>query len=225
MKLILKKYTMFNINKLMLVLKEKNKIFCSEKHLQTIFGYEVLKQYNDCVCIPEYPLIDSNNGRTKHLDLLIKVNNKKIGIEFKYIVKKYKEVIDGVEYNLRNHSALDIRRYDCLKDISRLEALIEAGKIDDGYFLLITNDSKLWENINNNETSDKEFRFYDGGKITAGKKKWQNKAKSGTTKNRNKELVIHNEYNVGFKEYSKLNPANGSNIFKYLLIEIKHTNQ
>ena len=112
-----------------------------------------------------------------------------------------------------------------MKDISHLEALIEAGKIDDAYFLFITKDSKLWENTNNNETSDKDFRFYDDGKITAGKKNWQNSPKIGTIKSRNKEIEIHNEYNVAFKEYSTLNPNNGSNIFKYLLIKIKHTNR
>ena len=212
---------MFNINNLISTLKENNRIFCSEKHLQTIFGYEVLKQYNDCICIPEYPLKYSDDERTKHLDLLIKVDEKKIGIEFKYIVKKYNEEIDGVEYNLRNHSALDIRRYDCLKDISRLEELLKVGTIEDGYFLLITNDNNLWQNTSDKNVRDKEFRFYDKGKITAGTKTWLNNPASGTIKGRIKKITIHKEYNVNFKKYSTLNPNNGSHIFKYLLIKIK----
>ena len=53
--------------------------------------------------------------------LLIDNNNAYIPIELKYKPRKFSQIIEGFEYNLKEQGANDLARYGHLKDISRIE--------------------------------------------------------------------------------------------------------
>ena len=157
----------------------------------------------------------------------------KIGIEFKYITKDLVISIDGKPFKLKNHSASDIRCYDVLKDIQRLEKFVKCGKIKKGYSIVLTNMKSLWNEKNGNkDTFYDNFRIYNGRKIT-GKLEWKEKningeikrPSEGTVKGRKSPIELEGYYELNWNEYSQENLEekyeNRHRQFKYLVVETK----
>lgn len=124
---------------------------------------------------------------------------------------------------LRHQSAWPARRYDCLKDIERLEILKKEKdkdkRIDEGYFVLITNYKGFWERKNKEkEVMDEEFRFER--EIKKGVKKWSEKT-GGMKKGREKPITISHDYDVVFELFNKIESGNGNVEFKVLMLKIK----
>lgn len=205
------------IKKIIDNLRKNNKCFVSERHLQVSFAIEFSNIINNSRLYPEFVFADKNN---MHIDLIAYIGNKRIAFEFKYITCYFEDIVSNIHIKLRNHSAIDVRRYDCLSDISRLEKLKRDNDIDEGYFYLVTNMKGFWsESSNNKDTVDADFRFND--KITKGIKRWSKKASKGTIKHRDKLITINNNYNVKFENYHLFETGNGHREFKQLLIKIK----
>ena len=110
----------FNINSVINNLKKRQPCFVSERHLQVEFALETAKMWKTIKCFPEYTFKKYPN---EHLDLLIKDNKTNIGVEFKYVQAETNKLVEinNMAYLLKDHSAVDQRRYDCLDDLSRLE--------------------------------------------------------------------------------------------------------
>ena len=68
-----------------------------------------------------------------HVDILVSIASKKIGIELKYKTRALECMVGNEHYILKNQSAQDIARYDYLTDISRLESLKQEGIIKTGF--------------------------------------------------------------------------------------------
>ena len=63
---------------------------------------------------------------------------------------------------LRDQGAQDIRRYDFLMDIQRLEDEVSEGRARQGFAILLTNDPSYWQPPRRDETVDAAFRIHDG---------------------------------------------------------------
>ena len=202
------------VNKILKNLSEREICFVSERNLQVEFDIEAKKEFGECNIYPEYVFPDD---RSKHIDLIIKQKNKKIAFEFKYIVCKFEYKKNDIDIKLRNQSALPVRRYNCMTDISRLETLKKDKKITEGYFILITNDKKFWTK-SKNETIEEDFKF-DKGIIKAKTKNWRKDAGKGTIKGHEKSIIIKNEYKIDFKTFKEYeNQKKG--LFKQLVLKI-----
>ena len=147
-------------------LKKKYSVFVSERHLQVVFSIEAAKKISRCKLYPEYSFDKKptkKNKKKEHIDLVIEKGKSKYAFEFKYPVCDFEGDINNMHIKLRYQSAWPGRRYDCLKDIERLETLKEKGKINGGYFILITNYKGFWESgKTGNNIKDKAFRFEKG---------------------------------------------------------------
>ena len=137
-------------------------------------------------------------------DLLIKCKTQTVLIEFKYLTREHKEEIDGFCIQVKNHSAQDIRRYDCWKDIARIEACTIDDKtdVDYGYFILITNDSAYWKAPRSTDTMDSAFRMQEGIHESESKR-WREGASKGTIGDRNHEIYIKHNYYFEYKGFYK----------------------
>lgn len=201
-------------------LAKKDHFFVSEAHLQTEFIIEAAKIYPDMRYYPELaPSTFPSNyekdfgGKAIFFDLLIKCKTQTVLVEFKYLTREYEEVVDGLHIQVKNHSAQDIRRYDCWKDIARIEACTIDDKtdIDYGYFILVTNDSSYWKAPRSANTMDSAFRM-QSGIHKAENKKWRDDASKGTIGDRNHEINIKHNYYFEYKDFYKC--------FKSLVIAI-----
>ena len=114
----------FNINEIISDLQSRRKLFVSEVDFQFECAMCIRERYPDAKVLLEYtPKFKPD----MHIDILVIVNNEWIPIELKYVTKKLdtktQETIFSFEYiwyNLKTHSAKDLRCYDYLKDIERI---------------------------------------------------------------------------------------------------------
>lgn len=111
---------MINLHDQMNMLMKKRTIFHSEADFQFALAWEIQKAYPDAnvrleYCPAKYP--------NMHLDMLVKIGEMGFPIELKYKTLMTQMEVDGEYYNLKNHGAQDLGRYDYLIDVERIELL------------------------------------------------------------------------------------------------------
>ena len=150
------------------------------------------------------------------MDIVLHCGKDIIPIELKYCTKCLPiEETEGII--LKNQGAELIRRYDYIKDISRIESMRKAvGEKYNfvcGYAVFLTNSSHYWEESEGWENHfDRDFRFHAGKGTIGGKMSWT-EGTGGTTKGREKPLVTET-YEVRWRDYIS-NPK-----FRYISIKI-----
>lgn len=199
-------------------LKNKRDIFHSEADMQFAFGWEL------GLMIPELKIRFEQPFEGKSIDILYYQNDDIIAVELKYktaLLEKRNH--HGENFLLKDHAAIDIGRFDVLKDISRVESFIQSGFATKGYVLFITNCSSYWENASyagSQNTDDNEFRLKQD-RIINGSLKWPSQAKITTYgKERIGGLTINGKYLVKWEPYSNFEGLRNGE-FKYLLFEIQ----
>ncbi|MCM1294027.1 MAG: hypothetical protein NC311_00495 [Muribaculaceae bacterium] len=201
----------------------------SEADFQASFTREselVFKDVPDVKIYREFPvLVYDTKWRTIYIDIMIVANGHRYPIELKY---KTNRIDSDAEYEgtgipikdiLKPQGAYDIDSYDCWKDISRIEKLIDNGFAHSGVFICITNDKYYWNGNCGENTLAYAFRMNAGRKYT-GEYNWN----LSTSKNPEKVLAerpnlhITNNYEFVWYDFYEMPAPNG--LFKYLLLEI-----
>lgn len=194
--------------------KSEYPLFVSERHLQVAFAIKAKELFPDYELIPEY--VYKKGEDTCHIDLIAKNKKEKIAFEFKYVVAGGIIKVPGDDnYSLRNHSAIDIRRYQCVKDISRLEKYVYSNdlKCDKGYFILITNMHGFWDGSKSDSVAA-QFEIAHNTKLKKGRH-----IATGTgsfVKDYKDPIYIKNTYDINYENYIKIDGKYG--LFKYLCI-------
>lgn len=148
-------------------------------------------------------------------------------IELKYKTAELNDLFYEDEiFNLKGHSAPDEGRYDCLKDIKRLEQLsdLDGKRVEKGCAIWLTNASCYWVGSENRGAKDAEFSINCGREIPIGKElKWGYGIET-VTESRRSSLKFSSPYTIKWRIYSELqSEENGvlkNGTFKYALIEI-----
>lgn len=205
------------INQLEL-LKNKRPIFHSEADFQFSLAWELQTSYPDAEIRLEYCPRQSPN---MHIDIVAFVNSRCYPIELKYKTLKL-EYTNGEEYfSVKNHGAQDIGRYDCLKDIERIEYLSKViDNFERGYVVVLSNDPLYWTIPQSQKPTNSDgFRIHDG-LIKTGTYCWSDTAGAGTTQGREAPIRLAGEYPVRWREFSRLNDGkNGT--FQYTVFTIR----
>lgn len=156
--------------------------------------------------------------RPMNLDVMLRRGSEQYALELKYVTAKLEVTVGGEEFLLKSQSAQDLRRYDILKDIARIEQLVEAGVVPGGMSVTITNDRSLWQEASRIATVDEAFRLHHGRTIT-GSLRWAGHAAAGTIRGREAALDIAGSYTLDWVEYAKIKaPRNGD--FRMLIAEV-----
>ena len=207
---------MIDINGLISGLSSIRQIFHSEADFQHALAWRIHEAMPDCRVRLEYPL--ANEDKRIYLDIWLP--DKGIAIELKYHTKRLELDWDGEPFALREQSAHDILRYDFLKDLQRLERLVaEWNACKAGFAVLLTNNPLLWDKERSRQGNvDSAFHLYDGRRI-AGELAWSNRARAGTTKNRELPINLKGLYNLLWQDYSTL-PSSRCGDFRYLAVKV-----
>jgi len=166
---------MIDIEKLILSLQGKRKVFHSEDDFKLSLGIEILQNHADCQVRLERPIdikmIDCNGNNLvarAPIDIVILENNGSIiPIELKYKTKKTMLELDGETYRLTDHGAVDVGRYSFRKDIYRIEQYLDThSNAEKGYVLILTNETAYFDkNVFIENNCDKNFSFHNGASI------------------------------------------------------------
>lgn len=220
-----------DIEQLLNTLARKKSIFLCETQFQFELAWELQELFKDNSYIKvflEFPCqtkIPMNNEiRRMYYDIVIydKKDNEYCVIELKYKTKKEEVIYHNVKYNLKNHLAQDLGRYDFLNDIMRIEQFSKAndGKtLKIGYAILLTNDPVYWNRDGKSrKTGDCIYTMFElkEGSTTPAKKPlcWpDNIDEKSIGKYRNKPIELKKSFYHEWENYC--------NNFRYLLVEIK----
>ena len=192
-------------------------VFHSENDFQFELAWQLKKENPEIEIRLEKPV------SSKYLDLYTVNHNEIIGIELKYKTARleYNDQKTVDNFNLKDHAAVDLGRFDFINDILRLEQLKIDGEISKGYCIFLTNSPPYWNSINYKykiPPNDINFRF-DEGKTLTGSLKWTQETKETTVgRSRFGGIFLKSNYIAKWRYYSELNLKNGH--FRYLLIEV-----
>lgn len=196
-------------------LRAKRVVFHSEADFQFALAWEIQTQYPDATIRLEYPPPDDP---TKYIDILVRLGGDVYPIELKYKTKLFRSVVGGEPYYLKNHGAQDIGKYDFVKDIYRIEAFRKhiAG-YREGYAIWLTNDPYYW-NMPKNDTAGYSAFSVHNSAVKEGAMSWGTSMNAGSTKGREKPLVLSGSYRIGWHDYSRVNAKNG--VFMYAVVSV-----
>ena len=148
--------------------------------------------------------------------------DSRTAIELKYLTRTAVIVQEDEEFRLRNQSAQDTRRYDFCLDIARLERIIDGGRANDGYAILLTNDHLYWDTPSKPDANDADFVLHEGREVT-GTLAWSPRAGPGTVAGRETPIEIRGRYRAQWREYSSPE-GTGHTRFRYLLLHVNYRN-
>ncbi len=181
-------------------------LFHSEADFQHAFAWQVHKVMPDLKVRLEY---QAPVEEKIYIDVWLDGGQRTTAIELKYLTKKFQCVHDGERFNLKNQSALDVRRYDILKDVMRIESVKRQMKNVTGCSITLTNDPAYWRPPSRKDVVDAEFRLHEGRTIN-GTLSWSPKASAGTMKGRMATLELENTYQSTWRPFSQMpDKANG----------------
>ncbi len=196
----------------------QNRIFSSEADFQFALAWEIKAVYGDSVNIRlEY--IPWKYNDKMHIDIAVFYRKHLISIELKYIKNSLKIKHQGEHIKLKRHTARHIGAYKYLKDIERMEGIINSKEynIKKAYAIILTNDSGYWRDVRiKKQPIDMAFRIFEGTAIS-GKREWGKDAGEGTIRNHKDPIVFSGSYTINWQKYK---PARDVG-FRYTIAEIK----
>lgn len=194
-------------------------VFHSEADFQHALAWELHnKNLNSNLRLEYNPAISDGNI---YLDVWVShPNGYRTVIELKYITKKISLQINDEIYNLKNHGAPDLARYDFIKDIVRIETVCTTLENTNGFAIILSNESALWKQpvLREKVPNDIEYRIHNG-RVLEGELKWGQKTGQGTMKGRESSLNLLGTYKLNWHHYSKVTESTGGE-FKIAIIEV-----
>ncbi len=190
-------------------------IFHSEADFQHALAWSLHQRFPGLAVRLEYPL--PLEGGRAYADIWLPTPEGPVVLELKYWKRKLQITLDGEEFNLGDQDARDINRYDLIKDITRVERLVDAEHARAGAVIAITNDPGYWRKGRPN-TVDADFRIHDGRRLT-GTVGWADAASDGTKQSREAPLTLRGVYQPAWKPYSKVARGRFTE-FRYLFLPV-----
>jgi hypothetical protein len=197
-------------------LAQTRPIFHSEADFQHALAWQIHTEHSDARIRIEYRPFP--NERV-YIDIWCELNGLSTAIELKYPTKQLHALMGNEQFTLADHDATDISRYDFIKDIVRLERIVERIFDTDTVAIMLTNDASLWTMPEKEiVANDAAFRIHDGTELS-GSRAWSARAGAGTTQHRNATLNLRGGYTLTWQDYSNLNERHGQ--FRFVIVEPK----
>ena len=214
---------MLDVRKLMYDLASDRPVFHSEADFQHALAWRIHAEGLDARIRLEWPVEWPSPTERIYVDLWLPGNS--VAVELKYLTRRLDFERNGERFALRNQGAQDIRRYDFLKDVERLEnlSLSEQTDVRAGFAILLTNDHLYWKPPSKpKKTVDAEFRIH-AGRTVEGEMAWSEDASPGTKKGREDPIRLKGSYTLQWQDFGDARDG-AYRQFKYLVIQIGHPN-
>ena len=207
----------------MLEFSKIRSIFHSEADFQLEFGLFLMKQGYSVRLEKGFKRI----GIYTKIELDIELNGK-IAIELKYKTSELIKNIRDESFELKQHGAANLGRFDAIDDARRVRSLIESSKtkITTGFTIFLSNDSDYWLN-NAQRTMSRDYALVENRKFIKGDiLDWHSKSLNinSVSKNRMHPFVpIDIQFNdqIQWHDFSEFN-NNKSGIFRFFVLDINN---
>ncbi len=154
------------------------------------------------------------------LDVLLTAEDgMQTAVELKYLVRAWQGEHGDERFELKNQSAQDIRAYDVVKDIVRVERFVANRSRSNGAVVCLSNDGLYWRAPTHGRATNAEaFRLHDGV-VLSGSREWGPFTGAGSSKGREQPLVLASEHRLAWRAYSRLFGTGGE--FKTLVVPVE----
>lgn len=196
-------------------LRRSRPVFHSEADLQHALAWTI--QVSDARARVR---LETRPAPGMRLDLLISRLDldRHLVLELKYLTAAWAGELDGERFKLLSQGAQDIRAYDVVKDIWRVERLVGGHPGWSGAVLVVTNDPSYWSRpAHGRLTNAHAFRIYED-QVISGSRAWGQETGAGTMKGREAAIELAGEYRCRWSDYSTLGGRRGT--FRLLPITI-----
>jgi hypothetical protein len=206
-------WTLEDLARTLLALAVRRPVFHSEADFQHAFAWQVQLEH------PEARIrLETRPRPGVRLDVLVVLNGRRIALELKYLLRRLTVTVDDELFDLPSQGAQDVRRYDFIKDISRLEVLRADDAADDCFAVALTNDPSYWNATQREDVTDAAFRIPEGRQL-AGVVEWAAHTGAGTMRGRESSIPLRGAYALEWRDYSRLS-ATGNRVFRYLAVQV-----
>ncbi len=205
----------------MLEFADSRTVFHSEADFQLEFGMFLMKKGHSVRLEKGFKRI----GIYPKIELDMELDGE-TAIELKYKTSELKVKVGDEHFELKQHGAANLGRFDAIDDARRVKSLVdsEITQISEGYTLFLTNDSDYWLN-NAQRTMSKDFALIEKRRFTNGDKlDWYSDSLNvnSVSKNRMDPFApIKIDFNDEIKwcDFSKIdNDKSGS--FRFFVIDV-----
>ena len=198
-------------------LAERRPLFHSEADFQHALAWTIHEVHPEMELRLEYkPFPDER----MYCDIWAR-GETNLAIELKYLTRKLQADINGELYSLLDQSTHDIRRYDTLKDLGRLESIVNSQPNTIGHLIALSNDTAYWKVPERLSAADADFRVHEG-RMISGELRWSDAAGQGTTKGREATLKLVSSYSANWRDYATVGTGSYDKM-RYLLITVLPT--
>lgn len=171
-------------------------VFHSEADFQHALAWGIHEAHPDAQIRLEYPFRGVHGD--ERLDIVATISQCVTAIELKYLTQGGAVEVNGELFALKAAGGRPQRRYDVVRDISRLERYAdEAGA--QGLAILLTDEPGYWRGREIGEVSDALFRLHEDQVVT-GQCAWADESAKVATGRRN--LVVRGTYPCKWKDYA-----------------------
>ena len=207
---------MLDIHNVLHDLAARRPIFHLEADFQFALAWRIKEMMPHCEVRLEFPPFP---GQGMYVDIWLPT----IGtiIELKYYTQAFDVEAKGERFSLTNQGAQPLSRYDFVKDVGRLERLVEEkSECSRGHAILLTNDQSYWKAPAPRwkTTMDADFRLHADSTL-GGNLNWKDGSNPRTIKNREQSLSLRGSYKLHWRDYSDFQRGNNGR-FCYLAITV-----
>lgn len=202
-----------DLHAVMKALAAERPVFHSEADFQHALAWKLQQLLPDARVRLEYKPFPAERF---YLDIWLRNGEELVCIELKYPTRRLLVEANGEKFELRDQAAQDITRYDFVKDLTRIERIVDAQS-GAGCAILLTNDSAYWKEALRADSVDAAFRVAEGRELS-GALAWAPHAGRGTMRGREAELNLRHSYRLSWRDYSQFSGAYGR--FRYLLASV-----
>jgi hypothetical protein len=211
---------MLDVHEVMEGMTKTRPVFHSEADFQHSLAWELHLRYPSAHIRLER-VFPTSLGRL-HVDFLCLLERETCVFELKYKTRAAALLLDGEEFYLQDHSAQPPTRYDFIKDIARLEAIVHNNtSAIRGFAVFLTNDSAYWCKPRAIDGVSSALSVHDGRRLS-GTLDWGSTASAGTKLKREQAIRLRAEYDLEWREYSAIDVPRYPN-FRYLVVPVTAT--
>lgn len=204
-----------DISSLLNDLAAKRPAFHSEADFQHELALCLREHLPDFNIRLEFPIAGPANGA---IDILVRDADKPYyAFELKYLCQRFEAVLNGDTFALKPQGAQDIRRYDVLKDVVRMEQFSKSHPGVLASVIVLSNDPAYWTGPRSDKTCDAAFALREG-RQARGNLDWLEKTRAGTKQGREKPIKLVGSYEMRWEDYSRIDGRFGR--FRFLHIDV-----
>lgn len=200
-------------------LATNRRVFHSEADFQFAFAWEAKLQNADLeVRLETHP----EPAVRLDLELISADGSRGVAIELKYMTRLWSGTDRGESFALKDHGASDLRGYDVIKDIHRVERFVASRRGWTGLVVVLTNDAGYWRPRTHGRVTNADAFRLGEGTVLEGARAWGPNT-GGTSRGREAALDLRGSYPLTWTEYSSLG-SGPAETFRALVIDIGSTN-